>query len=74
MWKVVPIFVKMFEKAKIELPWATKLLIAANNVAHDYWLYAIAGFVLLYIMFTKYINTESGKYRWHYICLKFPIM
>jgi type II secretory pathway component PulF len=74
MWKVVPIFVKMFEKAKIELPWATKLLIAANNLAHDYWHFALGGLVLIYFLFTKYVNTEGGKYRWHYICLKFPIM
>ncbi len=74
MWKVVPIFVKMFEKAKIDLPWATKLLIASNNVAHDYWHFFLGGLVLVYVLFTKYTKTEKGKYQWHYICLKFPIM
>jgi type II secretory pathway component PulF len=74
MWKVVPIFVSMFEKAKIDLPWATKLLIAANNAAHQYWHFLLGGLVVIYIMFTKYTQTEKGKYQWHYICLKIPIM
>ncbi|MBC8285871.1 MAG: type II secretion system F family protein, partial [Nitrospinae bacterium] len=46
MWKVVPIFVKMFEKAKIELPLATKILIASNKAFFDYWYVLLGGLVL----------------------------
>ncbi len=43
MWKVVPIFVNMFEKAKIELPLATKILIVGNKAFFDYWYLLLGG-------------------------------
>jgi type II secretory pathway component PulF len=46
MWKVVPVFVNMFSKAKIELPIATKILIGANKAFFDYWYLMIGGVIL----------------------------
>lgn len=74
MWKVVPVFVKMFAKAKIELPMATKILIAANTAFFDYWYLLLGGTILSIIVFKKYTATEKGKYQWHYFMLKVPIM
>lgn len=49
MWKVVSVFVNMFEKAKIELPMATKILIGASNAFSSYWYLMIGGVVLTII-------------------------
>ena len=74
MWKVVPIFVKMFEKAKIDLPLATKILIASNKAFFDYWYLLLGGIVLIVFAFKKYTSTERGRYQWDMFMLKVPIM
>jgi len=74
MWKVVPVFVNMFDKAKIELPLATKILIGANKAFFDYWYLMIGGVILTIIIFKKYTATEKGRYQWDYFMLKVPIM
>ena len=74
MWKVVPIFVKMFEKAKIELPLATKILIASNKAFFDYWYVLLGGLVLVIFIFKKYTATEKGRYQWDMFMIKVPIM
>ena len=71
---VVPIFVKMFAKAKIELPLATQILIGANKAFFDYWYLLLGGTILLIIAFKKYTATEKGRYQWDYFMLKVPIM
>jgi len=74
MWKVVPVFVNMFAKAKIELPLATKILIGANKIFFDYWYLLLGGTILAIIIFKKYTATEKGRYQWDYFMLKVPIM
>jgi type II secretory pathway component PulF len=74
MVKVVPIFVNMFEKAKIELPLATQILIASNKLFFDYWYFLLGGIILTVIAFKKYTATETGHYKWDMFMLKVPIM
>ena len=74
MWKVVPIFVSMFEKAKIELPLATQILIASNKAFFDYWYMLFGGAALLMFIFKKYTATELGRYQWDMFMIKVPIM
>jgi type II secretory pathway component PulF len=74
MVKVVPIFVKMFEKAKIELPLATQILIAANKAFFDYWYILLGGSIALIFAFKKYTATEKGRYQWDMFMIKVPIM
>ena len=74
MWKVVPIFVNMFEKAKIELPLATQILIASNKAFFDYWYFLLGGTILAVYVFKKYTSTEKGRYQWDMFMLKVPIM
>ncbi|KMP11707.1 hypothetical protein UR09_01980 [Candidatus Nitromaritima sp. SCGC AAA799-A02] len=74
MVKVVPVFVKMFEKAKIELPLATKILIATNTAFFDYWHYCILFFITLVIGYKKYVATEQGRYNFDNFKLKMPIL
>lgn len=73
MWKVVPTFITMFEKAKIELPLATKLLIAFNKAFTSYWYFVVLGVVISVISFKKYTATETGRYQWDYLQLKMPL-
>ncbi len=74
MWKVVPIFVNMFEKAKIELPLATRVLIASNKAFFDYWYLLLGGIILAIFAFKKYTSTEKGRYQWDMFMIKVPVV
>ncbi|MFQ5673630.1 MAG: type II secretion system F family protein [Nitrospinales bacterium] len=74
MWKVVPTFIAMFEKEKLQLPLATKMLIAFNHAFTTYWYYLLASVVLAYLAFKRYTATEIGHRQWDHLMLKMPIM
>ncbi len=71
---VVPRFMGIFEKAKLELPMPTKILIFINNSFHAYWYVGIGIAVGGYILFKQYINTSIGRYQWHKYILKVPVI
>jgi len=74
MWKVVPVFVKMFQKANLELPLATKILIGANNMFFNYWHVTLVSCIILFILFKQWKKTEKGHYQWDMFLLKFPLL
>ncbi|MBI5426881.1 MAG: type II secretion system F family protein [Nitrospinae bacterium] len=73
MWKVVPVFVGIFEKAKITLPTPTKLLIGAHHIFTDYWYYMALAIGAAIFAFKKYTATERGRRRWDRFKLKAPL-
>ncbi len=74
MWKVVPVFVKMFEGARIELPLATKILIAMDKAFVDYWYALFLSIGLIIFAFKKYTDTDRGRHQWDRFRLWAPIM
>lgn len=71
---VIPTFAKVYAGFKIELPLATKMLIASSNFTIAYWptmLFAVVA-VVMFIRF--YVRTVEGRYRWHRIKLKIPVV
>lgn len=74
MWKVVPVFVKMFEGAKIELPLATQILIAVNKAFVDYWYLLFMAIGLMIFAFKKYVATPKGRRQWDGFLLRAPVL
>lgn len=70
---VVPRFIGIFEKAKIELPLPTRILIFLNNTFQHYWWMGIIGAVAVVILFKRYIATDMGRYQWHRFTVSSPI-
>jgi len=73
MMLVVPNFIDLFTKMKIELPLPTRLLIGFHYVLSNYWYLVIAGVSALVIGFLKYIKTEKGAFRWDQFMITVPI-
>jgi MSHA biogenesis protein MshG len=69
---VIPAFKSVFDKMQADLPWQTKLLMNVSNFTVSYWPYLIGGLVMLAIIFTKYINTQEGRYQWDWLMLHLP--
>ncbi len=73
MMLVVPNFIDLFTKMKIELPLPTRLLIGFHYVLSNYWYLVIAGFSAIAFAFLKYIKTEEGAFRWDQFMITVPI-
>jgi type IV pilus assembly protein PilC len=74
MLKVVPTFKNIFESMKGEMPAPTLLLITMSNVSVRFFPFIIGGFVLIGFLFTRYINTDSGRINFDAVKLKFPVV
>jgi MSHA biogenesis protein MshG len=71
---VIPTFAKVYAGFKIDLPLATKILIATSNFTVAYW--PVILFVVIVTIFSVrfYVNTPEGRYRWHKLKLGIPVV
>ena len=74
MWKVVPVFVKIFETVKLELPLPTQLLILGNEMVQNHWYYPVIVLAGGYFLFKRLISVRAGRYQWDLFKLKFPLL
>ncbi len=71
---VVPAFAGMFERANVELPLPTKILITTSNFFVNHWPAMLVGLFLAVISFRFYVQTDRGRYRWDRLKLRLPIV
>ena len=74
MWKVVPVFVNIFQTIKIELPLPTQLLILGNEIVQTYWYYPLIVVVGGYFLFKRFISVRAGRFQWDLFKLKLPLL
>lgn len=71
---VIPPFAKLYAGFKVELPWATRILIGLSDFMVSYW-YVVFGAIALAIMaFRTYVRTPEGSYQWDKVKLKMPVV
>jgi type IV pilus assembly protein PilC len=71
--KVIPVFEKLFQGMGSKLPAPTQFLVDASQFAQSYFLYVVAGFVVVFIAFKRYYATEKGRYSVDALVLKSPV-
>jgi MSHA biogenesis protein MshG len=71
---VIPVFAKMFEASKVQLPLLTRVLVATSDFFLAYWLFLAAAAALAVFAFMTYIGTEHGRYAWDRLKLRIPIV
>jgi MSHA biogenesis protein MshG len=69
---VIPSFAKVYAGFRMELPWATKLLIATSNFTVAYWHLLLGMMAAAVLAVRHYLRTPEGRYRWHKWLLKLP--
>ena len=74
MGYAVPTFIGLFESMSIELPWATRALIAMSNFFRKYTLALIAVIVLAVFLARLYGATEKGGVRMARAQLHIPLI
>jgi MSHA biogenesis protein MshG len=71
---VIPAFAKVYAGFRIELPWATKLLIATSNFTVAYWHVMLVLLIAAVLAVRHYVNTPEGRYWWHKWKLRLPVV
>jgi len=71
---VIPTFAKVYAGFKIELPLATKILIASSNFTVAYWPVILSVMIAVFFSVRFYVGTPEGRYRWHKFKLNIPVV
>ena len=71
---VVPQLVTVFERAKTELPWNTKLLIATSDFLKSYGIYMLGVIVVVVVAFRRWLLAPANLQKWHGLIIKLPII
>jgi type II secretory pathway component PulF len=70
---VVPRFVDIFQKMKVDLPLPTQILIAINMGLTEYWMIVLPVLVVLFFAVRHFIKTPHGRRWWDEKKLHLPI-
>ena len=71
---VIPAFAHVYAGLHAQLPLATRILIASSRLTVRYWYDAVAAVVLTVLGVRAYVRTTGGRYRWHRLRLRLPII
>lgn len=71
---VVPAFAGIFEQFGAELPLPTRILVAMSDATINYWQVIVGVMVAAFMGLRAYINSDSGRYKWHKLLLRMPLV
>jgi type IV pilus assembly protein PilC len=74
LWKVVPVFRTLFAGFNVDLPLATRVVIAFSNFVSGYALFILILLGLLGFGLRSYYRTEKGRHTIDRILLRLPIL
>jgi type IV pilus assembly protein PilC len=74
LWKVIPVFQKMFASVNLELPGPTKFVIGLSDVLQNYWWAMIAGAVAAGFLFKRAYATPGGRLQIDKFALRIPVL
>lgn len=72
--KVIPTFAALFTSLGAELPFPTRVVIAASNFLARYFIFFIIGIVALIFLFKRYYATYRGRRVVDGLVLKIPVL
>ncbi|OBR44643.1 MSHA fimbrial biogenesis protein MshG [Aeromonas dhakensis] len=71
---VIPVFAGMFAKFGVELPLATRILLATSHFFVHYWWVMLGVLLAMVFGWRRWVCTVKGKLTWHRWQLKLPIV
>lgn len=71
---VIPAFAKVFSSFQMELPWATRALLAVSEFASAHWMTILGLIFGLGIGAKYYVGTEPGRRLWDRLKLRIPVV
>ncbi len=74
LWKVIPVFAQLFAGLGAELPFLTRVVVAASNFLGRFGWLVIIGLIALYFAIRQYYKTETGRHLLDSFALKIPVL
>ncbi|WP_158965632.1 type II secretion system F family protein [Paraglaciecola sp. L3A3] len=71
---VIPIFADMFKSFGAELPLMTRILLSTSEFFMTKWHYLLVIVSVCIFLLAKYLQTDSGQYKWDKTKLRLPIV
>ncbi|MBL4742944.1 MAG: MSHA biogenesis protein MshG, partial [Idiomarina sp.] len=71
---VIPTFASMFSRFKVELPWATQVLLGMSDFFVQFWPLMLVAMVGAVVGVRFYVATPAGRQLWDGLKLKVPIV
>ena len=71
---VIPKFAQVFQRAHVELPLPTRVLIGTSRIFVDYWPMMIAALAAVIIGARMWVNTDAGRMMWDRWKLRLPLV
>lgn len=70
----LPAMVGIFKEFNANLPLSTRILVAVADFAEAYFTSVLVGIAMLAVLLTAYAGTTTGKYQFHSVLLKLPLL
>lgn len=71
---VLPAFTSLYTAFEAELPLPTRMLISVSDFFSNYGLYILLGIVVVAGLGFAYVKTPAGKYQWHKLSFRLPVV
>jgi MSHA biogenesis protein MshG len=71
---VIPAFAQVFERARVELPLPTRILIATSDFFVNHWMVLAAALAGIVVAARYHVGTEAGRYRWGKYKTRLPLV
>ena len=71
---VLPSFVDLYSAFAVEMPLSTRMLMGLSEWLIDYGLFLLLGFAVIFVVIFAYFRTPVGKYQWHQLQFRLPIL
>lgn len=71
---VIPKFAPLFRMLGDHIPWPTRVIIGASDIARNYGHLVLGAIALAAVAARQYVNTEKGLYQWHKLKLRLPVV
>jgi len=72
LWKVIPVFAQLFAGLGGELPFLTRMVVAASNLLARYFIIILALLAIIYFLVGRYHKTHRGRRVIDGMLLKIP--
>lgn len=73
MTGVIPKLTSILTENNVALPLQTKAIIFLSNFMLNQWYILLAGIIVAFFIFRRYVKTPSGQYNFHKFVLKVPV-
>jgi MSHA biogenesis protein MshG len=71
---VIPNFAPLFKVLGDDIPMPTKIIMGVSTFTQQYWWLVLGLMAGAYVWAKQYTSTEVGRYKWHRLKLRIPVV